>query len=517
MQGFVPPLPRISAKFAELTLRCGRLRSKRRALFTAMTFLATALANVHAQCAKAQTYSSPVYSSTGGATWAGKSFPYSLNVYPFGANDMGGGGPDGCVCAGAINAVFQWNQGTQKATAPANVIIEEQAYASWTSQLSGRCDDGLKDGERNTSSLGPPFPLNQGVSSGTHYVSVQPGAGGNITVSCTPTASADNVGPSQAEVAFSASIVPVTISLSGVTNVQGAPEILPGQMCSATLNVPSGFTCTSCKWTIGGTYYSSWTPGQPPTPVNSSLLTWPNATYPATGAPVTPEWYWEDTTASKTEHVSCIATFTAPDGATVTASAITKVTEEVPGWTGTSHASNMNIIDPGTPGLWANPLPVGPSYKGGFELDYSVNLPQGFAFGGFCQYAQLVSVNLTKTPGGAFSAAGLDLAFPYPYLGAGIPDNNLVLVDFPGTSVSGFTAVSCTMKMQDYCMFLPGGINSQWVPLHITNWGWSCNANEPPGGWKAGIAGVTGSVTVGTDAPTATYPQWVSTIQSQEH
>ncbi len=486
-----------------------------------MTVIVTTLTICLLQRANAQSYSSAVYSSSGGATWLGKSYPYSLNVYPYGGNDMGGGGPTDYVCAGAIKATFSKTGGASLSPAQTHVIVEEQAYASWLGKLNVSCSDGIGDAEVDTSSNGPPFPLTQSVSTGTHYVSEQPDSSGNIVVSCTPAAAVVNSPASQAEVAFSARIIPVTISLSGTTLVNSSPEILPGQMCAATLNVPAGFKCTSCTWTIGGTYYASWTPGQPPTPVDNTLLAWPNATYPATGSPVTPEWYWDDTTANTPEKVSCIATFAAPDGSSVTASAATSVEEEVPMWSskpliGTSDWVYSQPV-PGSSGFWVGLYPLVGPLNQGYELDYSVNLPQGFNTAGDCGIAQLAESKQTIPPNNPTVASGLDDQFPYPLLNAGgSTGSQLMLIDFPAFSVTGVTSETNDDTFQDYLMFRPSGLGSQWVPLNITQWKFDATANEPSGGWKTGPWGLTGGGTAQAPIPTNSYPLWTGTIQQSQ-
>ncbi len=145
-----------------------------------MTVIVTTLTICLFQRANAQSYSSAVYSSSGGATWLGKSYPYSLNVYPYGGNDMGGGGPTDYVCAGAIKATFSKTGGASLSPAQTHVIVEEQAYASWLGKLNVSCSDGIGDAEVDTSSNGPPFPLTQSVSTGTHFVSGNADGSGTI-------------------------------------------------------------------------------------------------------------------------------------------------------------------------------------------------------------------------------------------------------------------------------------------------------------------------------------------------
>ncbi len=488
-----------------------------------MTIATTTLTLCLLQGAKAQTYSSAVYSSTGGATWLGKTYLYSLNVYPYGGNDMGGGGPTDCTCAGAIKATFNKISSAPNQSSPVHVIVEERAYASWTGSgaVNGTCSDGLGDAEAYSSTDVPPFPLNQGISTGTHYVSEQPDSSGNITLSCTPTATAV-IGPaSQAEVAFSASIVPLTISLSGTTTVQSAPEILPGQMCSATLNVPAGFKCTSCTWTIGGTYYASWqgmgSTASVLTPVNKSLLTWPNATYPATGSPVTPEWYWDDTKLGTTETVSCLATLTAPDGKSVTASAATTVDQVVPvesmkGFVGTTEI--MQETSPFT-GLWLELYGVAPGTVG-FLNQFAVDQETDFQGAAHCAVIQLV-ISTRTVNGGTLGDEGLDRSAPYygTYICNGAINK---MQDYPGIELtSTVQTVSINDSFSDFLMYLPPADSvgsSQWVPLSMLTWNWNATATQPPGGWQNAPAngGVNGSgnASASTENQVNYYPAWTN-------
>lgn len=493
-----------------------------------MTVVATTFAICLLQRANAQTYSSAVYSSGGGSTWLGKTYPYTLNVFPYGGNDMGGGGPTDCVCAGAIKATFSKTGGTSLPPAQTHAIVEEQAYATWTGTdvRNGWCDDGLGDSEKDSSTNGPPFPLNLGVSTGTHYVSGNADSGGDITVSCTPASAVANGPASYAEVAFSASIVPVTISLSGTTLVKGSPEILPGQMCAATLNVPTGFKCTSYTWTISGTYYASWqgmgSAVSNLIPVKKSLLTWPNATYPATGSPATPEWYWDDTVNvnGTTETVSCIATFTAPDGANVTASAATSVDEVVPpqfmkAFVGTTEIYQQTAP---LPGLWLE-LTGTPPGTVGFENDFAVDQDTDFQGTANCGVVQLL-ISTDTVNGGSTGEQGLDAVAPYyrTYICNGVTNK---MHDYPGVSLTAaIQKVSVNDSFSDFLMYLPPADSvgqSQWVPLAMLTWNWNATATQPKGGWQNppanGIIGA-GSATASTENPVNYYPAWTHVVSS---
>lgn len=471
-------------------------------------------------------YSAPVYSggkvTTSSTTSSATTYPYGVTTTPFGG--WGGGGPNTASCTGAITATFTWDDfGT--GAAPQNVIVEQQSYAYWQAENlpyspSGSVDDGLGDGEVDTEITQVPnvLYLYSGVSKGTTYMSEQPASDGTVTLTCTPSASVKQSGASEAYVDYSASVVPVSITLNGPINVNGTYEILPGQICNATLQLPAGYTCSKCDWTISGTYYGDWDytipQSSPPDKLDPSALNF-NYPPPYVSKSTTGNWYWDDTKQSTPETVSCTATVNAPDGTQFTATFSTKVSEVVP-------TSNMTAMI-GSSGIYPNAYGTsdywlvldGANNTEGYILDYTVTQSTDFQGVGECAIAQLLLGTYSITPPlYSWSEDGLDGGFPYPYGGSG-PTNGVIntMMDSPGIDCKQFTSVTINDSFTDYLMYLPPNDSvgpSLWVPLKQQPWYWYVTATEPTGDW-ANTSGVkiTGiGPGTGTECPTNDYPEW---------
>ncbi len=463
-------------------------------------------------------YVGPVYTG-GNASFGGKNYPYGL-----GTNGYGGGGPGACTCSGEITATFIWAGGSNTPK-PDGLIIEQTGYAYWQGenvpiQPQGACDDGLSDPELDHQQVvqSPWLYLTIGVSQGTHY-STQTPSGDNITLTSTPTANINATGASSASVYYTASVLPVYIQLAGVTDVNGQDEILSGQLCNATLQLPGGFKCSSCDWSISGTNYSNWNEtnavGPEPTAVTPLNFTYPS---PYVSTSSTPNWYWDDTTSSSNnETVSCTADLIAPDGTTFTATFSKKVTELAPtstmvGIVGTTDIESAPYV--GSTGYYL--LLTGLSDGQGYNLTYTVTQPSVFTSPGESGIAQLASSQYTiAPPTNTYTLIGLDSGFPYQFGGNGIADGSkTTMTDAPGLACESYTSVSVSDYLEDYLMYLPPADSvgsSVWVPLRQLQWNWSASANQPTGGWGNPV-NITGGASAGSSNTTNNYPTWLTNI-----
>ena len=488
-------------------------------------------------------YSGPVY--TGGqASFGGKNYPYGL-----GTNGYGGGGPGACTCSGEITATFTWNGGVNSTPPPDSVIVEQSSSAYWQGETipvdpQGACNNGLNDAEVDQEQIVyPGIYMEIGMSEGTHYSTQTPSSNGNITLTCSPSANVTNTAASEAEVGYTASILPVTIQVSGVTNVIGQDEVLPGQVCSAQLVLPGGFICTSCVWSISGQIYTSWEGNglnKPVlTPVDSTTLKWKNTSSQPVVAqtPKSPPWYWDDTNTKGQyvpETVSCNADIIAPDGTTFQIQVTHNVKQVMPSAITFTGNIGYGAILGGSNGWEATITGAGNSLLNGISFNLSANTPPEFATG------KLEMIQIINTQKDSWTMIVNGQAYPLtlnvvdnsdhapPYI---IPPNQTnVLAD--GTTFSTFdnpflsltgliqsnqepfydSTFSIQRNFQDYLMFLPPCANAYWVPLMNLTWQWNCSANIPGTGWTTiDPLPSTSSSTSSTKAkPDNTYPFWTN-------
>ncbi len=469
-------------------------------------------------------YSAPVYSG-GTATWPVLTEPYSTRSTPFAG--YGGGGPGDSTCSGQITATFNW-LGSPTAISD-NVIVVQKGYAMWQGNNqpinpTGSANDGLNDPEIDSVITQVPnnLYLYTGVSEGTHYSTQKPSSNGTVTLTCTPAVSISQNGAAESVVDYSASVIPVNIAVAGATMNNGVAEILPGQVCYATLQLPAGYTCSTCNWSLSGNYYSNWpetnASAPPPTTIPKSEL---SITYsPPASSSTTPTWYWDDTESSALETVSCSANVIAPDGTQFTGTFTKNVKEVAPtssmkATVGSSEIG-LNPYGPSNPGYWIY-LGGGSNPKGGYVLKYAITQSNDFAGTGESAIAQLANLNIGYTPPPSPpSITGLDASFPYGIGGHGIANGTTTtMTDAPGVLCNNmYTQISVTDNFEDYLMYLPPSDSvgsSVWVPLRNLFWSWSATGTEPAGGWNDS-ATITGSPTAHKSALTTNYPTWVSFI-----
>jgi hypothetical protein len=481
----------------------------------------------------------------------------------YGANGGASGGTT-TSCSGAITATFNW---TGIAPAPQSAIVVETStvFASadcYGYQAHGPPSAACADGMGDTATINTSYPPHnsQEVMSGSVSRTRYTNQGGQtITLNCSPSASAytPNGPASHADVAYSAAVYPVTISLGGATQVNGADEALTGQTISATLSLggASGCTASHYQWSAsGGSPFETW---NNTTPATASAPANPNASY---YAPISPgdadttgaTFTFNDATSGDQVSVTCTATVTFPDGTTgtVTAKSLT-VTFLKP--TGTWIVDGPGTNPPA--GLW-----YGSNQEGGTSIPAnsmgayewwsptSLTLPSAFTSTGgkgcFSQVIHNEGGSFTGTLGtyvgqypidgstsyGSF-VTGLDLEFPYESLvwaiststGIGVAGGDGDVPTQPyqagndqyGDPTSGWmSAQTASNSYSTWLMYCPpGGI---WVPVQTITWGWSAEAqnaapDNPPGKWSfsgtlsspASPNAVTGAGTV-----TSTPPSW---------
>ena len=185
------------------------------------------------------------------------------------------------------------------------VIIVQTCKAAWQAmggQMNGSCNDGLGDSEVDTT-INTPFPgyMTTGVSQGTHYSAKSQSATDDATCSNSPSASAGSGGLAYETVNYTAQVIPVSIVLTGISKSSTGPQVLCGQMCSASVPLPAGYTCTRYGWTISDSNAQSWGFNANGLPVltSTSGRTPKTGSGPWTGTIPGPSWYWYDTTVSK--------------------------------------------------------------------------------------------------------------------------------------------------------------------------------------------------------------------------
>ncbi len=443
------------------------------------------------------------------------------------------------TCTGAINQTYTWH-GTDPA--PQSAIVTQTCTAGCQSFNSPpgtgggtpTCDDGLQDSPNITTITYPldspptvtPGTRVTGISTGTHYMVL---GGSSIPLTCTPKVNVSpGHGSAYASVAYSSSVSPVTITLSGtVQDSSGGYDILIGQGGTASLaGIPSNCTVSNYQWSVGGTRFQTWsatTPATPTTPVN------PNASYYVDGpGPVdqsTAHWYWNEATTT-TRTVSCTAMVIAPDGTPLTVNATKQVNVMVPGWTctGTGGTMQVNASAPNDSNiaLYAGPT-SGSGGNGGMIWRATVTSPNPVLFkDGSLAIAQIITPDGSFTalnafqvpttyPGSQNGQTGLD-AFPYPWSPGPQPPQ------YAGGDAPGFDLTSDMLsahsadQFNDYLMYQPPG-SAQWVPLATFDWSTSGNATQPnPGGWAAFGSGSAGPVKPsGSPVPFTkgnSFPMW---------
>jgi len=460
-------------------------------------------------------------------------------------------------CTGAITTTFTWNGGPNNDPAPAanSVIVVEQVNASWGAQ-SGSVGSDISGGATTGSSASQTYTA-------TRY-SVQ--GGGSFSVTCTPTASASSTAPpgaasgAYANVGYTATAYPATITPAGTTIINGQQEALTGQQITATLNAPFQVDPTSYTWSASGGMFKNydWT-------LSSNQKT------ELTDADYFRSYFTFYDATAETINLTCYATVVCPDGTRLNVNAQQPITILKPTETAwTISAANT---------------PNGPFYtdydnNGNFNPQYgvqttwnpiTVTMPSPFTGGQVClaQIANFDRVATRVAVNGASNtyvvtpaAQGLDTGFPYriayqvdaqghiltnanqdglllsppqwnvtgsgPSSGAGgdrpvnVCEPALVNGDTGGRDWRSSTD---TDQFDTWTMYRPPAVGGQptvWVPLQTIHWAWSGSANvrTDAGGnvlthpdlnarWYYAIPQVNPA---GNPINTTTFPIWTAVI-----
>ena len=260
--------------------------------------------------------------------------------------------------SGAISAKFTWQPASTGDLPPSAVIIQENcsvkmgwSYSSGAT-LTGSDSTGFGQSGTVSGSTGSSV-----VIAGTNYSGASPAGDGSVSApACSPSASqSGNTGTSggggQAsfQITYSATVTPVTISLTGTTqDSSGNLNILVGQKCIAGINgIPTGTGWTTTySWSVSGTTFQSWT-------VSSDQSHTTEADGPGPTNVASPGWYWNDNLGSngqKVEQVTCTATVTPPtgQGAAFSVTTTQPVTVWVPIWTGTGMGGAVYVAPSGS-------------------------------------------------------------------------------------------------------------------------------------------------------------------------
>jgi hypothetical protein len=148
-------------------------------------------------------------------------------------------------------------------------------------------------------------------------------------------------------------------------------------------------------------------------------------------------------------------------------------------------------------GLWFGNLS-----QPGIAFSATVTVPSGFT--GETQWVQTWNKfrRVQQASSGRWfrsSGSGLDTLYPYS---AGETAN-----DTPGLAFSpDFSAVAIDESFRMWLMFKPTGVSQPtiWVPLRVTDWGWTGSASLSGSTWVLN----SGNKTVGASTDTTTHPLW---------
>ena len=74
---------------------------------------------------------------------------------------------------------------------------------------------------------------------------------------------------------------------------------------------------------------------------------------------------------------------------------------------------------------------------------------------------------------------------------------------------NGFKQVSASDSFTMWLMYNPGGTDSIWVPLRLTNWSWSGTATRSGSIWE--LTGSSNTANPSSSA-TTTFPEWTGNV-----
>ncbi len=98
---------------------------------------------------------------------------------------------------------------------------------------------------------------------------------------------------------------------------------------------------------------------------------------------------------------------------------------------------------------------------------------------------------------------------PWPANSTADLSNEKTWSDAPEHDLTGLVAATCNDTFNTYMLYMPPGIDSQWVPLHLLVWTWNVNISTSGGTaltpWQPYPPG---TVTVQSDFDTSSFPTW---------
>ena len=311
-------------------------------------------------------------------------------------------------CQGPLNSSWTWG-GTRPA--PQYAILTVTASASWGGSATGTCNDGFSDPV--VVSPQPPLTQNSGTSTAVHYV-LENVTSGVVTFTVNPTASAAGGG---CAVSIAVTVTPISLTLSGGTQVGSAYYLAVGQFLTATVNGMPGdyddYDIFTWSTPSGGNPYAGYSPTQTScaTPIAFSLPAADSNTLscyfgkPATVTISCSYWSW---TANLTAAFSVTVTVAGPT--------ITNIAEQV-------GKTNLLVTGP-PPADWTSgsPYPTGfrlwdsiwTTYKSGMWEVNTLNDPT-FLTSGTGTWGCVQIINLSSYQNGTVlqTLTGLDGNFPY--------------------------------------------------------------------------------------------------------
>lgn len=454
------------------------------------------------------------------------------NGWGFGANATGGYGSASISGSGQITATFTWvpnpNLPSGSDPAPASAIVTEECSASaggygYNSQPSASASDGFGDPfqitEQNSTVL-------YGTSSGFRY-SVQ--SGNTFSVSCSPTLSTSGtMCDLSANITYSASASPVTVSVSGTTPVsQSGVQVagaLIGQGLTVSLNT-GNMTQSNWSWSITGDPFAGFQ-------VNGNTGG-PVALSPATLQSSGFTYYYRSIQGAgpAMSTITCTATITDPKNQQHQATGTAQVYVYKPTYTFNDS--------PGTMGWFVNTIQVNgqnvnvpvfgaggdPQYQRGISWIASVLTPSQFVGEngiGVYGYVQIATISGSSIVNGApfhdsnNGQTGLDSGVPFLGWTSPADGNEYNIGDSPNYALrTGMTSITMGHTFKTYMVYQPAPYNSggptTWVPLWEIDWGASGTGTFDPVAMTFSVM-PGAAVTVTSSQASTVLPSWTQAI-----
>jgi len=458
-----------------------------------------------------------------------RTIPYSATSSGYAGGVVTGWHPGGAAndasSSGQINTTFTWQPTYPGEPPPDSAILTQTCTAAYYGPMGGNCDDGL--GSSHAYSEG-------GYTCSETKYTVQSSPGASFTATCSP--SAFITGPANrasgatgsVSVYYSASLSPVTLTLSGTTkDSSGNLNILIGQGCSGSLSV-GGFQLTDFQWTISGDTFAKYEIKNSTVPIDTTVASVGHVTYLSSDdlTSSSPHWYWKHglsdpvggTASGEPQTVSCTAQATSP----ITGLSIGTVTgqRKVSVWA-PYHKFHYDLTS-APPTSYLNWGTSNVATESTISFDGSVGIPEFFyeayAGTGIWQFTQLCQLSRVAIPSYYVVTNGyvLDAEFNYSsgqgspwYADAVLAANQYTThfsSDSPSQPLSGPPQIGINDSYWTYMMFQPPGADVSWVPIHKMERQWQAALHsflaiywyaDPPGTLK-----------VSSDVPSSEFPIW---------